>query len=192
MKAVTEYLDRRVEEASKKYLKQFIFPSYVGRAMVRMLYTTWLRNAEIRNIKMQDIDLDNMTGKVIGKGNKHCTFTFSEKARDMLKIYLDKRQQFYPDRKFMYLFSSIHNNPWVPITGEWLNGLLNEIGKKAGLTKRLHAHTFRHTCATHLLDAGANIREVQEKLRHVNLDTTALYTHISSNKLKEITNGLCL
>ena len=104
--------------------------------------------------------------------------------------YLAIRKEFYPGMKFTYIFSNANRFDDKPINGTSVNTILREIGEKAGIGKRLHAHVFRHTCATHLLDAGANIREVQEKLRHANLDTTALYTHVSNRRLCEITHGL--
>lgn len=87
-----------------------------------------------------------------------------------------------------YIFTTA--NFGTPITATGLNVALRELGLRVGLQKKLHAHVFRHTCATMLLNNGANIREVQEKLRHVNLETTALYTHVTDKKLAEITKGL--
>jgi len=191
MWAVIDCLDKWIVEVeATKYKRDWKYPAYMGRALVRMLYTTWLRNAEIRNLKLRDIDFERMTGVILWKGNKHGFFTFNEKAKEVLMIYLQKRREYYPNRRFTYLFSSANKDKGKCITGTGVNTLLMLIGKKAGVDKKLHAHVFRHTCATHLLDSGANIREVQEKLRHANLDTTALYTHVSNNKLTEITKGL--
>lgn len=105
----------------------------------------------------------------------------------MLMIYLQKRKEYYPKRNFTYAFTSANKDVGKPITASGVNMLLKQVGEQAGIAKRLHAHVLRHTCATHLLDANANIREVQEKLRHANLDTTALYTHVSNKRLTEIT-----
>jgi site-specific recombinase XerD len=195
IKQVMNYLEiwvESVETESRICKRDRKYPAYMARALVWMLYATGLRNMEIRSLKMQDIDMEKMTGTVLGKGGKYGFFTFNEPAREKLVAYLAKRQEYYPQRKFRYLFSSANKDRGKPITDAGVNMLLCKIGQKAGIAKRLHAHVFRHTCATHLLDAGANIREVQEKLRHVNLDTTAIYTHVSNNRLSEITKGLAV
>ncbi len=70
----------------------------------------------------------------------------------MLLIYLQKRREFYPDKRFTYIFSSANKDVGEPITATGVNMLLRMVGEKAGIEKRLHAHVFRHTCATHLLD----------------------------------------
>lgn len=107
----------------------------------------------------------------------------------MLDFLVFKKRYYAGSEKHMqYIFTTA--NYGTPITATGLNNALRELGLRVGLNKRLHAHVFRHTCATMLLNNGANIREVQEKLRHVNLETTALYTHVTNSRLMEITKGL--
>lgn len=97
------------------------------RAIVRMLYTTGLRNAEFRNLKLTDINLDKMTGITLGKGNKHGFFTFNTKCRKMLISYLNKRKELYPNVEFTYLFSTYITNPQKPISATCLNRYLKEL-----------------------------------------------------------------
>jgi site-specific recombinase XerD len=103
------------------------YSAYMARAIVRMLYSTGLRNAEMRSLKMQDIDLERMTGTVFGKGGKYGFFTFNEQAREKLLSYLKKRQEIYPLRKFRYLFSSANKDKGNPLTGIGVNGILFKI-----------------------------------------------------------------
>lgn len=191
IKVLFQSMDKWVDEVESCRIKRdHKFPAYLVRAIVRFLYATGLRNAELRSIKMNDINLDSMTGTVLGKGKKYGFYTFNQQAKNMLLSYLNKRKEYFPHRNFIYLFSTAHKDKGRPISANCINRLIQQIGEKAWIEKQLSAHVFRHTCATHLLDAGANIVEVQHKLRHANIDTTALYTHVSNNRLTEITKWL--
>ena len=87
-----------------------------------------------------------------------------------------------------YIFTSA--NFGAPIQAVSLNLALKKLGEECGLSKRLHSHVFRHSCATSLLNHGVDIKTVQQKLNHVNLDTTAIYLHITNKQLTEATNRL--
>src|SRR5690606_2584358 len=89
IKQIMDYLEDFVQEVEIKPCRNIDkYAAYMRRALVRMLYTTGLRNFEIRAIKMEDIDLDNMNGTVLGKGSRYGMYTFNEQARDNVQAYL--------------------------------------------------------------------------------------------------------
>lgn len=191
MKLILEELDLGLKDVLfRKKKRDYKYAAFMIRAVVHMLYATGLRNAELRLLKPTDINMEYMRWIVLGKGWKYNNFTFNIQAREALQDFLTFKKRHYAQssRHMEYIFTSA--NFGTPITATGLNRALKELGERVGLNKRLTAHVFRHTTATTLLNNGANIREVQEKLRHVNLDTTALYTHVTITRLSEITQGL--
>ena len=190
LKKLFAALEEQLKEDGMRKKAPLLYSSLMLRAIIHLLYATGLRNAEIRLLKTNDIDLQQMRGTIIGKGGKYNNFTFHAHAKKMLTAFLDFKKRLFSHKKYTseYLFTGMYRAS--PLTATGLNSALRKIGEKAGIEKKLHAHVFRHTCATHLLDNGAHIREVQEKLRHVNLETTALYTHVSNGRLAELTQGL--
>lgn len=191
LKLVFDMLDKQVEVVLTTDSKRdYIYAALQTRAIVHMLYATWLRNAELRSLKPSDIDMQNMRGIVYGKWGKYNHFTFNRQAKQMLNSFLDFKTKYYWNSQAHLAYVFVSANFGKPISAVWVNSALKFLWEKIGLWKKLHAHVFRHTCATMLLNNWANIREVQEKLRHVNLDTTALYTHITDNTLSQITRWL--
>lgn len=164
------------------------------RAMLYLYYYSWLRNTAWRSVFYKDIDLENLRWSVLEKYDKYVTFTFTERVRDAIIEYLEYQKRYFETDPNWYLFLI------YPQKFKWLrafqptinkpNEFIRDLWKKAWIQKVLHIHLLRHSCATHLLDWWANIREVQEKLAHKNLDTTMLYTHVSNNRLAEITQNL--
>jgi integrase/recombinase XerD len=167
---------------SKEEVKKLIESSDTSKSklMLSLLYSSGLRVSEIVNLKPQDINLDEKTGFVRqGKGKKDRAFIVPEKLIAELKEFLNR----HPN--YQYLFSKEK-----PLTPRNLQKIVKNSAKKAGLQKKITPHTLRHSFATHLLEAGTDIRYIQVLLGHSNLNTTEIYTHVSTEELKKIKSPL--
>lgn len=145
-----------------------------------MLYSSGLRVSELVNLKKQDLDFNENIGWVrLGKGKKDRMFILSKKLSIKLKKYTDKHSD------WNYIFSEKN-----PLTTRNIQKIVQKAAFFANINKNVHPHTLRHSFATHLLDAGTDLRKIQELLGHQSISTTMLYTHISNEQLKSIKNPL--
>lgn len=148
--------------------------------ILQLLYSSGLRVSEIVNLKPTDLDFTENIGWVReGKGKKDRMFVFSEKLSKKMKKFINKHQD------WEYLFS-----PTKPLTTRNIQKIVQLTTQKAGIEKEVHPHTLRHSFATHLLDAGVDIRKIQFLLGHSSIATTQIYTHISQEQVKGIKNPL--
>lgn len=148
--------------------------------MLKLLYSSGLRVSELVNLKPTDLNFNENNGWVrAGKGKKDRMFFISEKLSKKLKKFVDKNSN------WNFIFS--RNNP---LTTRNIQKIVQKAAQKAGINKEIHPHTLRHSHATHLLDAGVDLRKIQEILGHSSIATTQLYTHISNEQLKSIKNPL--
>lgn len=147
------------------------------RLLIEMFYSTGCRVGEMVNIKISDIDFSIKTIKVMGKGSKERIVYYGDYASKYLEDYLKNK-----DRKG-YLFT---NKRGEKLTIEEVEYIVRDIMKHISIKTHVTPHTLRHTFATHLLNNGADIRTVQELLGHANLSTTGIYTHVSSDRLKDV------
>ena len=147
------------------------------RLLIEMFYSTGCRVGEMVNVKISDIDFYNKTIKVMGKGSKERIVYYGDYASKYLEDYLKNK-----DRKG-YLFT---NKEGEKLTIEEVEYIVRDIMKHISIKTHVTPHTLRHTFATHLLNNGADIRTVQELLGHANLSTTGIYTHVSSDRLKDV------
>jgi len=145
------------------------------RLMLLLLYSSGLRLSECINLKYGDIDLADGMGWVrSGKGKKDRMFILSEKLRDALKLKETKASD--------YVFTGRNG----PMKARGVQRLVENAAKRAKIDKPVHVHTLRHTFATHLLENGTDIRKIQKLLGHTNLQTTQIYTSVSTEELKKI------
>ena len=150
--------------------------------MIQLLYSSGLRVSELVNLKKENLDFNENIGWVRkGKGKKDRMFILSQKLSKKLQKFINKHQD------WNYIFSK--NNP---LTTRNIQKIVQKATQKAGINKEVHPHTLRHSFATHLLDSGVDLRKIQILLGHESLNTTMLYTHISSDQLKNIKNPLDL
>ena len=154
------------------------------RCILEMLYGAGLRLMEITNLDIMDLDLETMSGKVLGKGSKYRVILFGEVARFWLKKYLIEV------RPILNKTNRV-SNLWLTNTGQKLaHRSIQNIVKtnvlKAGLDPSVHTHSLRHSYATHMLDGGVDLRYLQELLGHKSPNTTQIYTHISTEKSREM------
>ncbi|MCX8159204.1 MAG: tyrosine-type recombinase/integrase [Candidatus Pacearchaeota archaeon] len=169
------------EVLTKEEVKKLIDSSdnEKSRLIISMLYSSGLRVSELVNLKVEDLNLKERVGWVRkGKGAKDRVFVISENlARDL--------ESFLKDKNFQYVFSKEK-----PLTTRNIQKIIKGTKIRAGITKRVTPHTLRHSFATHLLEHGTDIRVIQTLLGHSSLNTTQVYTHVSSEQLKKIANPL--
>lgn len=156
-----------------------------NKAMLELMYASGLRCSEIVNLKLENVDINNCLLLIHGKGNKDRYVPFHDYAKKWLVRYLEDVRINLVDNQepSTYVFLNAHGRM---LTNRGVQDIVKRIGKLYDPTKKIHPHTFRHSFATHLLNAGADIRTVQELLGHENLSTTQIYTHISKEHLKEV------
>ena len=155
---------------------------FLKKAVFELMYSSGLRVSEIVNLNLSDIDLSERTLAVReGKGSKDRFVPFSEVACMFLKRYIDKGRKGLGYREDDALFLTEYGR----ISGSTIRKYFGEILKRANITrKHLTVHSIRHTCATHLLESGADVRYVQELLGHETIETTVKYTHLMMENLK--------
>ncbi|MFQ5646646.1 MAG: tyrosine-type recombinase/integrase, partial [bacterium] len=152
------------------------------RAVMELLYGTGLRVSEL--VRLNCVDLERNQGyiTVLGKGKKERLAVCPGKAQAALASYLAARDGFNPkntDALFL-------NKYGARISVRSIQRLVGKYLQRAAIIKQASPHTLRHAFATHLLDGGANLRDVQELLGHENLSTTQKYTHVSLDRLMEV------
>src|SRR5687767_8325241 len=156
-------------------------------AMLELFYSTGLRLSELRGINRADIDLVSQQVKVRGKGRKERIVPVGDHAQLALRNYEAKRDDLIrgigprADRRAFFL-AKTGKRIAVRAVQKAVAGFLKQIDEDAGLS----VHSLRHTFATHLLDAGADLRAVQELLGHASVSTTQIYTHTSVERLKQV------
>ncbi len=153
------------------------------RLIIELLYSTGLRLSECVNLKYEDLDLDQNIGWVrMGKGAKDRIFLLSETFKHHLIEYHHKK----PDQE--YIFSKDDDDEQMSPRG--IQKAIEHAVKLSGITKKVHVHTFRHSFATHLLEADVDIRKIQKLLGHSSLMATQIYTQVSSEQIRKIKSPL--
>lgn len=172
--------ERRLPEVlSKEEVRKLIdsCDNAKSRLIVSLLYSSGLRVSELVNLKKDDLNLDQNTGWVRrGKGAKDRIFGISPALSQEIKEYLGERE-------YAYVFSKDK-----PLTTRNIQKIIHGLRKRASINKKITPHTMRHSFATHLLEQGTDIRVIQAILGHSNLNTTQVYTHVSSDQIKKVQN----
>jgi integrase/recombinase XerC len=151
-----------------------------NRAILELLYSSGIRVGELVGLNLNRLDLDLGIVKVMGKGGKERIVPVGSKAVEALKAYFDLRGA-VEDEDPVFL-----NLKGGRLTARSVGRVVKEYSRHSGIFRRVSPHSLRHTFATHLLDAGADIREIQEMLGHASLSTTQKYTHLTMGKLMEV------
>lgn len=161
--------------------------SYRNKAMLELLYSTGLRVSELVNLELSNIDLENCTLKTIGKGNKERIIPISDYALYYVEKYINEyRGSMLKKGINNYVFINNHGNV---MTRQGFFKIIKKLAVEKNIKTPISPHTLRHSFATHLLDYGADLRSIQEMLGHSNLSTTQIYTHVSSEHLKDNYNS---
>jgi integrase/recombinase XerC len=155
------------------------------RALLELLYATGLRVAEVCSLDLDSIDLPELILRVVGKGSKERLVPFGRKAAAALRHYLTARDRLGnrggsdPEALFV-------NYRGTRLSTRSVRRLLDRYIQRCALQHRISPHGLRHSFATHLLDAGADLRAIQELLGHASLSTTQRYTHVTTERLREV------
>jgi integrase/recombinase XerD len=154
------------------------------RALLELAYATGLRASELTGLRLEEIDLEEGLVRCVGKRRRERIVPFGSKARAALVRYLDAvRGGLARERSERAVFLTRFGRPFTRM-GYWK--LLQGHAKAAGLDRAISPHTLRHSCATHLLEGGCDLRVVQEFLGHRSIGTTQIYTHLDRNYLREV------
>lgn len=170
-------------DTSRKFNKISLFTALRDRAILEVLYSSGIRVSELAGLNMRDVDLNQGIIKVLGKGNKERIAMLGSKAQDALKAYLKERKQPPFVKNTEAVFLGVRGERIYPRA---VQRLVKEAAGKGGVSKDPTPHALRHTFATHLLDAGADLRTIQEMLGHASLSTTQKYTKVSVQRLLEV------
>lgn len=150
-----------------------------SKLMISLIYACGFRVSEIINLKINDLNFEEMIGHVRqAKGKKDRIFNLPKFLLKDLKKQTKKQEESNQE----YLFTG----PKGKLTDRNIQKIVRKAAQKAGINKNVHPHTLRHSFATHLLENGIDIRKIQELLGHADLSTTQIYTHISTEELKKI------
>jgi len=156
-----------------------------NKAIVETMFSCGLRVSETTNLKISNISFDEMYVKVTGKGNKERLVPISGSALTIIKLYQDavrnaqKVKPGYNDILFL-------NRNGGQLSRVMIFYILKDLAQAAGITKNISPHTLRHSFATSLVEAGADLRAVQQMLGHESITTTEIYTHLDREYLRDV------
>lgn len=153
-----------------------------NQAIIETLYGCGLRVSELTSLRISDLFFEDGFIRVIGKGNKQRLVPIGESAIKSISLYLEARGQLKYDPKSQDVV--FLNNHGRPLTRVMIFYIVQQAAEVAGIDKSLSPHTFRHSFATHLLEGGVDIRQVQEMLGHESIITTEIYTHLDRKHLR--------
>ena len=159
-------------------------------AIMECIYSTWLRISELTNLNKKDIDLKRKEFAVRGKGKKVRVVYLTEHSAELIKDYLEKRKDSLSP---LFIRHNIRldnidalEDENVRLSRFFITNMIKRLALKAYILKDISAHTLRHSFATTLLNAWADLRSIQEMLWHASINTTQVYTHVTNPRLKEI------
>jgi integrase/recombinase XerC len=158
------------------------------RAILELLYASGLRVSELVNLNLHDIDFSNQAVRVKGKGRKERVVPFGDHAKRALQDYLGVRGELLveADPEKIDSIAVFFNYQGTRITTRSVGRMVDKYVKQCAEIHHISPHSLRHSFATHLLNAGADLRAIQELLGHVRLSTTQQYTHVSMERLMEV------
>ena len=156
-----------------------IFDNQKSRLMISVMYSCGMRVSELINLKINNLNFNEKIGQIRqAKGKKDRMFNIPLFILEDLKFQVDNQKKNNQE----YLFTGPNGN----LTSRNIQKMVSSAAKRAGIQKDVHCHTLRHSFATHLLENGVDIRKIQILLGHSSISTTELYTHVSTEQLKDI------
>ncbi len=151
--------------------------------LLEMLYATGVRVGELVTIQVKDIDFGRKTILILGKGNKERYVMYGEYCEEALKKYLNDGYQELNKKDCPYLFL---NQNGGQLTDRGVRFILDQLIHKTSINKSISPHMIRHSFATHLLNQGCDLLTVQKLLGHESIKATQIYTHVTTDRLKEV------
>lgn len=163
-----------------------------NRAILELLWATGMRVSELSGLNFGNLNLDNNEITVFGKGAKERIVLVSDRAKTYLKRYLDTARSLvakgFPLEPITETTPVFINNTGYRLQNKTIRNVINNIVDTIHLPKQVTPHVFRHSFATRLIENGADLRVVQELLGHASISNTQIYTHVSTQHLKEVYN----
>ena len=155
-----------------------------NRTLLELLYATGLRVSEIAGLKIGNLQLEESTLRVHGKGNKERIVPVAHTTVEIIQNYLlHDRHHYCQSELEAHVFLSQQGRP---LTRQRIWQIIKEQARSVGITKNISPHTLRHSFATHLLENGASLRVIQEMLGHADITTTQIYTHVDQKRLQKM------
>ena len=151
--------------------------------ILEMLYATGIRVGELVNIKVNDIDFYNKSIKILGKGRKERIVFFGSFCDDILDLYLNDGRRKLSKGNNEYL---LLNKNGGKLSSRYIGMMIDDVIRKCEVDYHISPHTLRHTFATDMLNAGADLMSVKELLGHSSIDTTSIYTHVTNEQIKKV------
>ena len=148
------------------------------KLILTLLYSSGLRVSELINLTIRNIDFDERTMRIRGKGDKDRIVLFDTEAKKLILKYLDRRTK---DRDYLII-----SQRGKPLSSRYIQQMIKKYGDKAGIEKKVTPHVLRHSFATHLLKNGVDIRVIQQLLGHSSLATTQIYTSVDMETIKSL------
>ena len=165
---------------------------YRNRAILELLWATGLRVSELSGLNFGDLNLANNEIRVFGKGSKERIILVTDRAKSYLERYIETARPLipkgFPLEKPTESSPVFINNTGYRLQTKTIRNVINDVVEKIALPKKVTPHVFRHSFATHLIENGADLRVVQELLGHASISNTQIYTHVSTQHLKEVYN----
>lgn len=157
-----------------------------NKAMILLLYSSGLRNAELTSLKVEDVDLQSLRGKIIGKGGKEAVFFFSQDAADAISEYLSVRGNSSPPSPLFSRHDKRISKKILPMTTQSVRNIVRYVCVVSGTSKRFSPHSFRHGFAVRILRETGNLALTQDLMRHSSPDTTRIYAKVIPEELAQV------
>ena len=166
---------------------------YRNRTILELLWASGMRISELSGLNFGDLNLENNEIRVFGKGSKERIILITDRAKNYLERYIESARALIPKGFPVPLQDEdspvFINNTGYRLQTKTIRNVINEVVEKINLPKHVTPHVFRHSFATHLIENGADLRVVQELLGHASISNTQIYTHVSTQHLKEVYNA---
>lgn len=149
-----------------------------NKLILALLYSSGLRVSELVTLEIDNVDLHDRTIRIRGKGEKDRIVLFDDNTRGLVEDYISQRDD---DSEYLFI-----NRNYEHLTPRYVQMMIKDYARVAGIKKKVTPHILRHSFATHLLKNGVDIRAIQQLLGHSNLSTTQIYTSVDMNTLKNV------
>lgn len=172
-----------IEEIDKLFNIRLNKPiDYRNKAMLELLFATGTRISELTSLTLSQINFEESIIKVMGKGKKERIIPIANNALNYLKVYIYNYREYLIKNTSEYVFL---NKNGEKISRQGFFKILKKMAQDSGINKNISPHVLRHSFATYLLNNGVDLRVIQELLGHENLETTEIYSHLTSQKIKD-------
>lgn len=186
VKNLPEFLSENEVELILQNINKDTPSGFRDRTIIEVLYATGMRISELCNLNFGSLNLEGQEITVFGKGGKERIVLISNRARKFLMEYIEKtRPELAADNNVSEDTPVFINNSGFRLQQRSVHRFLSNLAKSIKIQKKISPHIFRHSFATRLLENGADLRVVQELLGHASISNTQIYTHVSTERLKQ-------